>query len=201
MLNRLRLLLLSTPVGALGSGAGGGVELTLANCGRELQRRGHQVQVCAPSGSRLPGLEVVAIEGTPHVPAQTQARLTPITMPPHSVLANMWAWAQREQANYDLLLNFAYDWLPLYLTPFFRTPVAHLVSMASLNEAMDRAIATLARYHPIALAFHSHAQAATFGKLPPYTCLSNAIDLERYQFGDRPSAQLAWVGRIAPERR
>ncbi len=200
MLQPLRLLLLSTPVGPLGSGAGGGVELTLANCGRELQRRGHSVQVVAPAGSQLDGLALEPLPGALHIPAQTQARATPITLPPDSVLAAMWAWAGRHQANYDLLVNFAYDWLPFYLTPFLAKPVAHLVSMASLNEAMDRAIATLAQTRPETLAFHSRAQAATFGDWPQVHYLSNAIDLDCYQVGLQPRPQLAWVGRIAPEK-
>jgi len=199
-LPRLKLLFLSTPVGPLGSGLGGGVELTLANCARELQRRGHRLQIVAPAGSHLPGLPVQGIEGDRHVPAQTQDRDAPIAMPANSVLANMWAWASQRQGTWDLWVNFAYDWLPFYLTPLLATPVAHLVSMASLNEAMDRAIAHLARDRPTCLAFHSRAQAATFGALPSYTCLGNALELANYEVGDRPERHLAWVGRLAPEK-
>ncbi len=200
MPKRLRLLFLSTSVGPLGSGAGGGVELTLANWGRELQRRGHAVQVLAPAGSELPGLAVRAIAGECHTPAQTQTRDAPIVMPPQSVLAAIWAAAAAEQSQYDLLVNFAYDWLPFYLTPLLTAPIAHAISMGSLSEAMDRAIAAVGRAYPETLAVHSHAQAATFPDLPRYTCVGNAIEVANYQFGDRPTAQLAWVGRIAPEK-
>ncbi|TAG44028.1 MAG: UDP-glucose--tetrahydrobiopterin glucosyltransferase, partial [Oscillatoriales cyanobacterium] len=51
--NSLKLLFLSTSVGQLGSGLGGGVELTVFNIAKELQRRGHKITVVAPTGSVL----------------------------------------------------------------------------------------------------------------------------------------------------
>jgi UDP-glucose:tetrahydrobiopterin glucosyltransferase len=49
--NKQKLLFVSTPVGALGTGLGGGVELTLYNAAKEMLRRGHYVQVVAPADS------------------------------------------------------------------------------------------------------------------------------------------------------
>jgi hypothetical protein len=43
--NSLKLLLMSSPVGSLGSGLTGGVELTLRNIASDLVRRGHQVKM------------------------------------------------------------------------------------------------------------------------------------------------------------
>jgi len=53
-----RLLFVSTPVGPLGSGLGGGVELTLLNVCRQLRRQGYAIDVLAPSESDLPGLSI-----------------------------------------------------------------------------------------------------------------------------------------------
>jgi len=144
----LNLLLLSTSVGSLGSGLGGGVELTLRNIALELIRRGHNLKVVAPQGSALGNLPIVEIEGELQITAQTQGPDTPITMPGNSVLANMWDYARQVESDYDLILNFAYDWLPFYLTPFFKIPIAHLVSMGSLSDAMDRIIEQVAIQFP-----------------------------------------------------
>ncbi|MEO6157966.1 MAG: hypothetical protein ABIQ39_10085, partial [Ilumatobacteraceae bacterium] len=46
-----RILIASTPVGPLGSGIGGGVELTLHSLVLGLTALGHQVEVIAPAGS------------------------------------------------------------------------------------------------------------------------------------------------------
>lgn len=196
----MRILLVSTPVGALGSGLEGGIELTLRNFARALSGRGHRVKVLAPEGSRLLDLDLQEVAGTLQPSMQIQNRSLAIAMPENSVLANLWDIARQEQKNYDLILNFAYDWLPFYLTPFFQTPVLHLVSMGSITTAMDRSILQAVDRFPHSLAFYTATQAATFG-LPDYPhCLSSAVDLSLYQFCDRPDRALAWIGRISPEK-
>jgi hypothetical protein len=47
----LRILFLSTSVGALGTGLGGGVELTLHNMAQALSDRQHTIVIVAPTGS------------------------------------------------------------------------------------------------------------------------------------------------------
>jgi len=65
----VRILLVSTPVGALGTGAGGGVELTVQNTAHALSARGHDVTVLAPHGSVAEGVALVTIDGDPPVSA------------------------------------------------------------------------------------------------------------------------------------
>jgi UDP-glucose:tetrahydrobiopterin glucosyltransferase len=196
----LRLMLLSTPVGALGSGLGGGVELTLKNIAQELIQRGHTLKIVAPVGSEMAGLPIVSIPGAVQPTAQNQKRDTPIVLPNDSVLANMWNYAYRTQQDYDVLINFAYDWLPFYLTPFFNRPIAHLVSMGSLTEAMDTVVGQTLDQFPASIAVHSHAQAATFPFGDRLRCISNGLDLSLYTFCPEPEPYLGWVGRIAPEK-
>jgi UDP-glucose:tetrahydrobiopterin glucosyltransferase len=195
----MRLLLLSTPVGPLGSGLGGGVELTLHNIAQELHQRGHHLQIVAPQGSQET-LPLVEIDGNRQITAQTLERNAPISLPANAVLANMWDYARQVETEYDLLVNFAYDWLPFYLTPFFRRPIAHLVSMGSLSLAMDQAIEQVAVQFPGTIGVHSRAQAATFTFAERCRCLENGLDLSRYQFQATSKEFLAWVGRIAPEK-
>ena len=196
----LNLLFVSTSVGPLGSGLGGGVELTLNNLAQALVQAGHRVQIVAPLGSQLPGFDLVEIAGDGQPTAQTAGRDAAVVLPANSVLANMWDYARRVQGQYDLILNFAYDWLPLYLTAFFQIPIAHLISMGSLTDAMDRVIEQVAQQFPGTIAVHSQAQAETFPCADRCRPIGNGFDLSLYQFQPQPDPVLGWVGRIAPEK-
>ncbi|WP_035991730.1 glycosyltransferase family 4 protein [Leptolyngbya sp. KIOST-1] len=195
-----RLLLISTPVGPLGSGLGGGVELTLQNLCQGLRARGHRVTVAAPEGSALAGVPVVEVAGQLQPTAHTQGRNTPITLPGDSVLGNLWRYARQHQGEFDLIVNLAYDWLPFYLSEFFDTPVAHFVTMGSLSEAMDEAIRQVARQFPGRLGAYTRTQADTFGVANTFVILGSAIDLAQYDFCASPGEALAWMGRISPEK-
>jgi UDP-glucose:tetrahydrobiopterin glucosyltransferase len=195
----LRLLFVSTPVGAIGSGMGGGVELTLINLAHSLKLRGHHIQVVAPAGSQI-SVPIMFVEGQLQVPVQYQERAAPVQIPENSILANMWACARLVQAEFDLIINFAYDWLPLYLTPFFQTPIAHLISMGSLTNAMDQIIEAVVDQFPGSIGVHTHSQAQTFAFAEHCYVLGSGLDLSLYQFCPEPSAGLAWLGRIAPEK-
>ncbi len=198
-----RILICSTPVGPLGSGIGGGVELTLHSLVLGLTARGHHVEVVAPSGSLHVGARVHQIAGAAQTSSQTVGRDAPIEMPARPVLAAMWDWVRDHQAHFDVVLNLAYDWLPVYLTPFLDVPVAHLVSMGSLNDAMDAALADLLAVRPGAAAVHSLAQAATFPTIADrLRVVGNGIAVERYDVhltADEPR-HLGFVGRISPEK-
>ncbi|MGB3200774.1 MAG: glycosyltransferase family 4 protein [Nodosilinea sp.] len=197
---RRRLLFISTPVGPLGSGLGGGVELTLLNLSQGLRARGHQVTVAAPLGSSLADVPVVEVSGQLQPTAHTQERSTLIMLPGDGVLGNLWRYAHQHQDQFDLIVNLAYDWLPFYLTEFFGTPVAHFVTMGSLSEAMDEAIRQVAQQFPGRLGAYTRTQAETFGVADAFETLSSAIDLDQYDFCATPGDALAWLGRISPEK-
>ncbi|MBE9118912.1 glycosyltransferase family 4 protein [Lusitaniella coriacea LEGE 07157] len=196
----LKLLFLSTPVGVLGSGIGGGVELTLYNLAREMMRCGHQVRVVAPKGSQMEGIPIVEIPGNLQQAAQIQSRDTPVEMPEASVLAGMWDYARRVQGDWDLIVNFAFDWLPFYLTPFFQCKIAHFISMGSMTTALDRAMEKIALEFPATIGVYTHSQAETFPFTSTCRILGSGIDLSLYKFCAKPENALAWLGRIAPEK-
>ena len=197
------ILICSTPVGPLGSGVGGGVELTLHGLVLGLSALGHRVEVVAPEGSLHVGARTHQIPGRHQISSQIEGRDVPIAMPSSPVLGAMWDWVRTHQADFDVVLNLAYDWLPLYLTPFLDVPVGHLVSMASLNDAMDAAIAELVATRPGTIAMHSRAQADTFPAIADQIrIVGNGIAVERYDVhvtADRP-AYLGFIGRISPEK-
>ena len=196
----LKILLLSTSVGQLGSGLGGGVELTVLNIAKELHRRGHKIAVVAPIGSVLESLPVIQIVGDLQVTAQTQDYKDPIVMPADAVLANMWEYAGKVQDEWDVIVNFAYDWLPFYLTPFFRTPIAHFISMGSLSRSLDRIAGQTAAQFPGTIGVYTVSQAETFAFAKECQLLGSGIDLSLYEFCSQPEPKLAWLGRIAPEK-
>ncbi len=199
-MSEYKLLFMSTPIGALGSGLGGGVELTLSNIAKEMLRRGHKLEIVAPQGSFSNSLPIIEIPGELQIPAQNQTRTDPIFIPTNAVIANMWDYARQVQANYDVIVNFAYDWLPLYLTPFFHTPIAHLISMGSLTNTMDHIIEQVANQFPGTIGVHGKTQSETFTFADKCRVLVNGMDLSLYQFCSQPADYLAWVGRIAPEK-
>lgn len=195
-----KLIFVSTPVGPLGSGLGGGVELTMLNLAQELQQRNHQISVVAPAGSQLTDIPVIEIPGQLQPTAHTQGRATPTVLPQDGVLANMWDYLRTAQSKADLMVNFAYDWLPFYLTPFFERPVAHFVTMGSLTDAMDAVVTQIAQQYSHRLACYTRTQAGTFPCPEAFHCLSSAINLDQYHFCSDPGDTVAWLGRISPEK-
>ena len=194
-----RILIISTPVGPLGSGTGGGVELTLHSLVLGLTGRGHRVEVLAPAGSLHVGAVVHQIPGALQPSAHGDHRDTMVSVPADGVLAAMFEWARVHQDEFDVILNLAYDWLPYYLTPFFvTTPLAHLVSMATLSDVMDDVIGRAAAVRPRNVAMHSQAQADTFPTLADLVpVIGSGIAVERYDMhvtADEPRQDLAGKG-------
>lgn len=196
-----RVLLISTAVAPLSSGLGGGVELFVKNATQGLRQRGHRVTVVAPENSVLPGCDrLIPLPGQLQPTAHTSRRDSPIIMPEPSVLAAMMDHARKTQQEYDIILHFCYDWLPFYLTPFFSTPIAHYVSMGSLTDAMDNIISQVVQTFPGTVGVCTQVQAETLPYSKHYRAIGSSVDLSLYDYCATPSAELAWMGRISPEK-
>ena len=177
----------------------------MLNLAQVLTQRGHRVVIAAPNGSKLPAdldgaIALVQIPGVWQPTAQTRNRDAPVVT--ESALANLWDYARQVQGQYDLLVNFAYDWLPFYLTPFLSVPVAHFVSMGSLSDRLDEAIARIAIQFPGTLGAYTQSQVETFAAidLAIWEILGCGLDMGLYEYCDRPEDYLAWAGRISPEK-
>ena len=200
----LDLVLVSTPIGHLGSGRGGGVELTIASLLRGLQQRGHHLHLVAPERSRLPeGCGEVAlhrVEGIDQPSWQHAAADAPVLIPSQGVLPRLWELALELGDTADAVINFSYDWLPFWLTPRHTKPIFHLVSMGSVAPVMDAVLADLARWNQSRLAFHTHRQAADFRLPDSPVVVGNGFDLNQYQLQLQGDGPLGWAGRVAPEK-
>lgn len=199
-----RVLFLTSPVGPLGSGEGGGVETNLMNLTPILARRGHKVAIAAPAGSVQPAPEVLVyqIAGKPPPYATTARRDAPIICRADGVLERMWELAMRVQDQYDAIIGINYDWIAYYLTPFFKTPVGHIISIASTIDAVDEIIRERFYEYPNHFAVNTCAQAATFPFIDPCRMMSlyGGIDLAKYEFNPTPQNRISWVARISPEK-
>ncbi|MEY2985696.1 MAG: hypothetical protein RLZZ568_2313 [Cyanobacteriota bacterium] len=196
----MKILLVATPVGTLQSGQVGGVGLNICNIAKELLQRGHDLTILAPQGSQVADLPIQEIAGEFQSSAPKQARDEGIFMPPNAVVANLWDRAFLTQADYHIIVNFAYDWLPLYIAPFFVTPVLHYINMSSWLVAMEEGIERIASLKPGTLGVHTQAQAETFPHPAVFRILGGGIEVERYHFQPNPGEDLAWAGRISPEK-
>ena len=121
-------------------------------------------------------------------------------IPRHGLMPALWSKALQEADGADAVLNFGYDWLPLWITPHVCPPVFHLISMGSVASVMGDAVEALAAWDQRRLAFHTTRQAADFQLPSPPRVVGNGFDLSNYQIGLETSGPLGWAGRIAPEK-
>ena len=204
MTDQLDLVLVNTPIGALGTGRGGGVELTLTSLTQGLVMRGHRLTVVAARGSTLPAdccdVTLVEVDGIDQPSWQHAAADQAIVIPRHGLLPALWEVALNQAQSADAVINAGYDWLPLWLTPWVKPPVFHLISMGDVSDVMRETIEAVAGWDARRLAFHTRRQADDFRLPLPATVVGNGFDLSRYTMCEGKDGPLGWAGRIAPEK-
>ena len=140
----MRIVLISTPIGFLGSGRGGGVELTLNSLVSGLISLGHSVEVVAPKNSKLHESNVKAklhfVEGEDQISWQHQNYNSTVSIPDNSLLAGMLEKGLDIAKHADVLLNMSYDWLPIWMTLNLEIPFAHIISMGSESLVISNLI-------------------------------------------------------------
>ena len=205
MINKkLKLILVSTPIGHLGSGRGGGVELTIISLIKGLILLGHQIILIAPKGSKLPfqskNLEIRLIDGIDQPSWQHQKENDPVIIPSNSVLPKLWEVAIDLANQSDAIINFAYDWLPLWLTKIQGIKIFHLISMGAESTIMKETISEISELFPLQLAFHTKRQSKDYSLKTDPIIVGNGFDMENYLFNENENGPLGWAGRIAPEK-
>ena len=200
----MRIVLISTPLGFLGSGKGGGVELTLNSLVDGLLSLGHSVDVIASRNSKLHKSNEKAklhfVEGEDQISWQHQNFNSPVTIPDNSLLAAMLEKGINIAKHADVMLNLSYDWLPIWMTLNLEIPIAHIISMGSESLAISNLISKVYTKRPYNFAFHSKIQAKDYPFIKKPTIVGNGFRLDNYAFQDSVNGPLAWVGRVAPEK-
>ena len=205
MINKqLKLILVSTPIGYLGSGKGGGVELTIISLIQGLILLGHEIILIAPKGSKLPFeselVEIRLIDGIDQPSWQHQKKTDPVLIPSKSVLPKLWEAVIDVANQYDAVINFAYDWLPLWLTKTQEIKIFHLISMGAESLIMKEIISEISQIFPSQLAFHTKRQSKDYSLKTDPIIVGNGFDIENYSFNEKENGPLGWAGRIAPEK-
>ena len=200
----MRIVLISTPIGFLGSGKGGGVELTLNSLVSGLLFLGHSVDVIAPKNSKLcKGNEKAKlhfVEGEDQISWQHQNYNSPVIMPDNSLLVKMLEKGLDIAKKADVLLNLSYDWLPIWMTLNVKIPIAHIISMGSESSVINNLISKVYAKYPNNFAFHSKIQANDYPFVKKPIIVGNGFKLDNYIFQDSLNGPLGWVGRVAPEK-
>lgn len=196
----MRVYLLSTAVAPLGSGLGGGVEHMVVTAARQLDTLGHLTQVIAPAGSVADVPELLALPGRLAPTAVTLAYDAPLPLEADTFLVAALRWLAEQVCPADAILNFSYDWLPLFAGDFLPCPLGSLISMGDLNRSLSSEIRRAAARHPQRLAFLSAAQAASFSLNGPVRQIAPGLDLRQYRYNPHPRQSFCWLGRIAPEK-
>ena len=200
----MHIVLISTPLGFLGSGRGGGVELTLNSLVSGLLSSGHKVDVIAPKNSKLhksnEKAKLYFVEGEDQISWQHQNYDSPVTIPNNSLLAEMLEKGLEIAKEADVLLNMSYDWLPIWMTLNVEIPFAHIISMGSESSVISNLISKVYSKHPYNFAFHSKLQASDYPFIKKPIIIGNGFKLDNYTFKYSVKGPWGWVGRVAPEK-
>ena len=201
----MRIVLISTPIGFLGSGKGGGVELTLNSLVSGLLSLGHSVEVIAPKNSKLlesnEKAKLYFVDGEDQISWQHQNYNSPVSIPDNSLLAGMLEKGLDIAKKADVLINMSYDWLPIWMTlNVEKIPIVHIISMGAESLVISNLISKVYARHPYNFAFHSKIQADDYPFIKKPIIIGNGFKLDNYTFQDSVKGPLAWLGRVAPEK-
>ena len=200
----MRLIIISTPIGYLGSGRGGGVELTLNSLVSGLLKQNHNINVIAPINSNLTescrSANLITVGGSEQKSWQHQNYYTKTKITENSITNVMVEKALSLMNSCDAIINLSYDYLPIFKTLEVNYPILHLISMGDESLEINNIISKVYSSYPYNFAFHSRAQASDYPFIKKPIILGNGFELSKYTFQEKNDGPLAWVGRVAPEK-
>ena len=200
----MRIIIISTSIGYLGSGKGGGVELTLNSLVLGLLNKGHDIKVVAPDQSQLPEqcklAELICVTGRAQKSWQHQDYYAAAETPKDSIVHALIDKALSLSNNSDLIINLSYDFEPISKTILSKVPIAHLISMGNESFAISNQIKKIYSKFPHNFAFHTKIQASDYPFINNPIIVGNGFQLSNYTYCDDRDGPLGWVGRVSPEK-
>ena len=200
----MRLTIISTPIGFLGSGKGGGVELTLNSLVSGLLKQNHFINVVAPIKSELSdscsSANLFTVGGYEQISWQHQNYYTKTKKSEKSIVYLMIEKALSLIKDCDAIINLSYDFIPISKTLEIDFPILHLISMGDESLEISNIISKVYSNYPYNFAFHSRVQASDYPFIKNPIILGNGFELSKYTFQKKKEGPLAWVGRVAPEK-
>jgi len=200
----MRIIIVSTSIGYLGSGKGGGVELTLNSLVVGLLQKGHDIKVVAPYQSQLSdqckSAELICVKGKAQISWQHQDFYAAAETPRDSIVNALIDKALLLSNNSDLIINLSYDLQPIRKTLVSQVPIAHLISMGNESYAISNEIKKIYSKFPYNFAFHTKIQASDYPFISNPIIIGNGFQLSNYTYCDERDGPLGWVGRVSPEK-
>jgi len=200
----MRIIIVSTSIGYLGSGKGGGVELTLNSLVFGLLNKGHDIKVVAPEQSQLSercnSAELICVKGIAQKSWQHQDYYAEAKTSKDSIVNALIDKALSMSNNADLIINLSYDLQPISKTLVSQIPIAHLISMGNESYAISNEIKKIYYKFPHNFAFHTKIQASDYAFIRNPIIVGNGFQLSNYTYCDEREGPLGWVGRVSPEK-
>lgn len=114
----MRVYLLSTAVAPLGSGLGGGVEHMVVTAAHQLHSLGYHPRIIAPMGLKPIPRSYSRCRADLELTAITYGYDLPLPMEADAFLVTALRWLTEQAQPDDTILNFSYDWLPLFMSDY-----------------------------------------------------------------------------------
>lgn len=204
--NNMRILIISTPIGYIGSGIGGGVETYIKQITIEFIKIGWEIDIVAPENSKWSNQlfkpkNLFIIKGKQPENCINSSFNSPYLEKENGLLSKMILFANNIQNDYNFILNNSYDWLSYWITDFFKTPIIHIIHMKYNNNLMKNIITEIAKKNPQNLIFNSYNTFESYNLQITPNIIYPLINKKLYYFNNNPSEQfLGFVGRISPEK-
>ncbi len=205
--SRMRIALVAPLIAPLAEPQLGGVQTFLVDLARGLVRRGHDVTVYAPRGSRVDGVTVV--EAAVDADALRATLVRPGRRPTQDAAAEeraIQAFAATAaligSGGFDLVHNHAFDAPAILHAATLATPVVHTLHMPADARIGSALAAAATGANPPLVAAVSEAQAGAWRRLVPVDCVLRP----GLPIGSIPwrvtstSTRLLFAGRFSPEK-
>jgi len=199
----MRIAIIAPLVTAIREPQLGGSQAVVADLAAGLQKRGHQVDVYAATGSAIPGVTVVdtgvdagSLASVMYRPGQTAN-----TGASAADLAFATVYDLVGRVPYDVVHNHAFDPPAVRLASGIRSPVIHTLHLPR-DLAMGAAIADARRsQNPPTIAAVSASQGASWGDLAAVDLiLPDGVPVERINWSAVAAGGAVFAGRFSPEK-